>query len=359
MWLCAAEPLSIPPRPGAVLLPRQGITAGGGPDGARHRPPLYPPPAAPSSAPASAARRVTSASRSRSSVRLRDAATGKPAGELKGHEGPVSALAYGPDGKWLASGGYDRTVRLWPLADGSARVLRGSEGRVTSVAFTPDGGSLVGGGSALTEVRIDGRVVDRVGHADYVRVWDLGGGKPAREPEVRGSAVTLLPGGRVLAAGLAPLLAVKDEWLLTDGADTVTIADLATGKVLARLERHGRTAAVSPDGRTVACGGDSVLHLAGNVVDSEPGHGISQGMRKGEKVESFTIDPGLRGPNNIIGGGTDPTLTLRDPAALQERAKFDGVKSAAVLAFSPEGALLASGDTAGVVRLHRVPPPKP
>jgi len=49
------------------------------------------------------------------SVRLWDAATGKVAGDLKGSQGRVTSLAFGANGKLLASGGIDTTVLLWKV----------------------------------------------------------------------------------------------------------------------------------------------------------------------------------------------------------------------------------------------------
>jgi WD40 repeat protein len=49
-------------------------------------------------------------------VQLWDVEAGHLVARLEGHEGKVKCLAYAPDGSLLASGGYDRTLRLWDVA---------------------------------------------------------------------------------------------------------------------------------------------------------------------------------------------------------------------------------------------------
>jgi cytochrome c len=60
-----------------------------------------------------------------------------PRAVLDGHAGPISALA--ANATHLASASWDRTVRVWPLAGGAARVLAGHADNVNGVAFLPDG----------------------------------------------------------------------------------------------------------------------------------------------------------------------------------------------------------------------------
>src|SRR5262249_31357887 len=114
-------------------------------------------------------------------LQLLDAVAGKLLCELKGHTDYITALAFSPDGKTLASGARikgDSTLRFWDVVTGRQRgVLRGP-----------------GGVWAMT-VRADGRVLTTAGVDGTVRLWDVPtrwkSGRGAHPPSQRPSP----PGG--------------------------------------------------------------------------------------------------------------------------------------------------------------------
>jgi WD40 repeat protein len=68
----------------------------------------------------------------------------KPRVRLRGHADRVTAVTFHPDGKVLASAGYDRTIKLWDVVTGEVRLtLEGHASPITALAFTPNGNTLI------------------------------------------------------------------------------------------------------------------------------------------------------------------------------------------------------------------------
>src|SRR3954470_2592735 len=161
-------------------------------------------------------------------------------GRQASHSGVVTSVAFSPDGRTLASGSWDGTIKLWAAQGGKLklrRTLRGEWDEVEAVAFAPDGSAIAGLGTGFDAAPFGA-----------VMLWALEGGRgrPLTRASGKLDAIAFSPDGLTLATA-------------SGDTRTVTLWDVETGRERASLSGHqGPTwsLAFSPDGRrlAVACG---------------------------------------------------------------------------------------------------------
>lgn len=283
--------------------------------------------------------------------------------QLRGHGGPVRALAISADGTQAVSGSFDTSAIRWSLTRNAAeQVLRFHDGAVNAVALLPDGRVATSGEDArialwnpgetrpaavftghaapvaALAVSPDGKTLASASWDHSVRLWPLGAGTPrmleGHRDNVNGVAFT--PDGRaIVTAGYdatvriwpiengAPavttlpspanaIAVARDGEIVAGGADGNVFVLSAKGGLLATIEA-GPTpiiaVAVSPDGRLIAAAG-----IRGSVALIE---------RATRKLVRTLVGPGLPvwsvaffpDGRTLLTGGADRTIRRWDAAS--------------------------------------------
>ncbi|KAG7410105.1 Vegetative incompatibility protein HET-E-1 [Fusarium oxysporum f. sp. raphani] len=258
-------------------------------------------------------------------VKIWNVATGEEERTLEGHANSVNSVVFSKDSKLIASGSSDNTVKIWNVATGEeAQALEGHANSVNSVVFSKDG-KLIASGS----------------RDNTVKIWNVATGEEQRTLKGHTNSVS-------------SVVFSKDGKLIASGSsdNTVKIWNVATGEEEQILDGHTdfiNSVVFSKDGKLIASGSWDNTVKIWNVATGEEERTL-EGHANSVNSVVFSKDSKL-----IASGSSDNTVKIWKAATGEEEQTLEGhtdfINS---VVFSKDGKLIASGSRDNTVKIWNV-----
>jgi serine/threonine protein kinase len=262
------------------------------------------------------------------SIKIWHVGTGALISSLSGHHQPVMCLAFSREGSQLISGSVDDTIKVWNLHTELLQYIltEQAESRVSlSMALSPDGQAIATGSDNHT-----------------IKMWDLRSGNLFRTM-VQDRAVTCVaisPDGKLLASGSSD--------------NRVRLWDFGTGKFLGALEGHQRdvnAVAFSPSSQFLASGSSDNTIRLWHLPTRSPSHTFTGHQ---DWVKTVAVHPDGR---LLASGSSDNTIKIWDVSTKKLLHTLIGHgRDVNAIVFSRDGNLLISGSSDRTLKIWRREP---
>ena len=239
-----------------------------------------------------------------------------------GHADFIDSVCYSPDGKYIASGSDDKTVKIWEVETGrELRTLGGHSYDVNSVCYSPDGKYIASSSR------------------DSIKLWEV----------ATGECIKTLSGNN---DNYSLCYSPDGKYIASSSRDSIKLWEVTTGECIKTFEGHTgfiESICYSPNGKYIVSGSwDKTIKLwdvaSGECIKAFAGHT--------DRINAVCYSPNGK---YIVSGSEDKTIKLWEAATGECIKTLSGHTSPVyAVAYSLDGKTVASGSFDHIIKIWKV-----